>query len=63
MKIKKIVNFKNKTFTNVIISQNSSLPFDFLILKRSFSVIDFDYKQNYISTYLYNNKKINFIKH
>ena len=63
MKIKKIVNFKNKTFTNVIISQNSSLPFDFLILKRFFSVIDFDYKQNYISTYLYNNKKINFIRY
>ena len=63
IRIKKIDNLKNKTFANVIISQNSSLPFDFLIFKQNFSVIDFDYKQNYISTYLYNNKKINFIKH
>lgn len=63
LKIKKISNLKNKIFKNVIISQNSSLPFDFLILKRTFSVIDFDYKQNYISTYLYNNKLINFIKY
>jgi hypothetical protein len=62
-KIKKIVNFENKFFSNVIISQNSSLPFEFLISKRNFSVIDFDYKQNYISTYLNNNKKINFLKH
>jgi len=62
-KIKKISNLKNKIFRKVIISQNSSLPFDFLNSKRTFSVIDFDYKQNYISTYLYNNKKINFIKY
>ena len=63
MKIKKIVNFQNKIFSNVIISQDSSLHFEFLISKRNFSVIDFDYKQNYISTYLNNNKKINFLKY
>ena len=62
-KIKKIINFKNKFFSDVIISQDSSLHFDFLNLKRKFSVIDFDYKRNYISSYLRNNKKINFIKY
>jgi len=63
LKIKKINNFKNKTFAKVIISQKSSLSFDFLTLDRTFSVIDFDYKQNCISRYLYNNKRINFIKY
>ncbi len=62
-KIKKIINFKNKFFSDVIISQDSSLHFDFLNLKRKFSVIDFDYKQNYISSHLSNNKKINFLKY
>ncbi len=61
-KIKKIDNFKKKTFSRVIVSQTSSLSFDFLSLKRNFSVIDFDYKQNYISTYLNKNKNINFLK-
>ncbi|MDC3068680.1 hypothetical protein OA265_02480 [Candidatus Pelagibacter sp.] len=61
-KIKKINNFKKKTFSKVIVSQTSSLSFDFLSLKRNFSVIDFDYKQNYISTYLNKNKNINFLK-
>ena len=46
-KIKKIDNFKKKTFSRVIVSQTSSLSFDFLSLKRNFSVIDLDYKQNY----------------
>ena len=62
-KIKKITNFENKFFSNVIISQTSSLPFEFLNSNRNFSVIDFDYKQNCISTKLNNNKKINFLKH
>ena len=61
-KIKKIDNFEKKTFSKVIVSQNSSLPFEFLSLKRNFTVIDFDYKQNYISTYLNKNKNINFLK-
>ena len=61
-KIKKIDNFEKKTFSKIIVSQNSSLPFDFLSLKRNFTVIDFDYKQNYISTYLNKNKNINFLK-
>ena len=61
-KIKKINNFEKKTFSKVIVSQTSSLSFDFLSLKRNFSVIDFDYKQNYISTYLNKNKNINFLK-
>ena len=61
-KIKKIDNFEKKSFSKVIVSQNSSLPFEFLSLKRNFSVIDFDYKQNYISTYLNKNKNINFLK-
>ena len=62
-KIKKIDNFEKKTFSKVIISQSSSLTFEFLSLKRNFSVIDFDYKQNYISTYLNKNKNINFLKY
>lgn len=62
-KIKKIVNFENFFFSKVIVSQDSSLHFDFLFSKRKFSVIDFDYKQNYISTNLENNKKINFLKY
>ena len=61
-KVKKIDNFENKSFSKVIVSQNSSLPFEFLSLKRNFSVVDFDYKQNYISTYLNKNKIINFLK-
>ena len=61
-KLKKINNFEKKTFSKVIVSQTSSLSFDFLSLKRNFSVIDFDYKQNYISTYLNKNKNINFLK-
>ncbi len=62
-RVKEINNFENKNFSNVIISQDSSLVFDFLISKRNFSVIDFDYKQNYISNSLNKNKKINFLKH
>jgi len=61
-KVKEIENFEHKSFSKVIVSQNSSLPFEFLSLKRNFSVIDFDYKQNYISTYLNKNKNINFVK-
>ena len=61
IRIKKIKNLEKQIFSNVIISQNSSLPFEFLISNRNFSVIDFDYKQNYISTYL-NKIKINFKK-
>ncbi len=61
-KIKKINNLKKKTFSKVIVSQTSSLSYDFLSLKRNFSVIDFDYKQNYISTFLNKNKNINFLK-
>ena len=61
-KLKKLIILKKKTFSKVIVSQTSSLSFDFLSLKRNFSVIDFDYKQNYISTYLNKNKNINFLK-
>ena len=60
--LKKSIILKKKTFSKVIVSQNSSLPFEFLSLKRNFTVIDFDYKQNYISTYLNKNKNINFLK-
>ena len=61
-RIKKIVSFEKKFFTKVIISQTSSLPYDFLKSGRYFSVIDFDYKQNLISSNLKNNKKIDFLK-
>ena len=60
-RIKKLENFKGKDFSNVIISQTSSLVYDFLILKKKFSVIDFDYKLNLVSTKLDN--KVNFIRH
>tara|TARA_Y200000002_G_scaffold378661_1_gene386481 strand:- start:1217 stop:2791 length:1575 start_codon:yes stop_codon:yes gene_type:complete len=56
--IKKIISFKNINFSNIIISQASSLPYDFLNLNRNFSVVDFDYKQNYISNLLNRNKRI-----
>lgn len=59
-RIKKLENFKGKDFSNVIISQTSSLVYDFLILKKKFSVIDFDYRLNLVSTKLDN--KINFIR-
>jgi len=61
-KIKKINNFKQFSFADVIVSQNSSLPYDFLSSNRCFSSVDFDYKQNYISSSLNKNKKINFLK-
>ena len=61
-RLKKSIILKKKTFSKVIVSQTSSLSFEFLSLKRNFTVIDFDYKQNYISTYLNKNKNINFLK-
>ena len=59
-RIKKLENFKAKDFSDVIISQTSSLIYDFLISKKKFSVIDFDYRLNLVSTKLVN--KINFIR-
>ena len=61
-KIKIVKNLENKSFSTVIVSQNSSLPFEFLSLKRNFSIVEFDYKQNYISTCLNKNKNISFLK-
>ena len=58
-KIKKIEDLKGYSFADVIISQTSSLVYDFLISKKKFSVIDFDYRRNLVSTNL--KKKINFI--
>ena len=58
-KIKKIKNLKGYSFSDVIISQTSSLVYDFLISKKKFSVIDLDYRRNLVSTNL--KKKINFI--
>ena len=58
-KIKKIEDFKGYSFADVIISQTSSLVYDFLISKKKFSVIDFDYRRNLVSTNL--KKKINFL--
>ena len=37
-RIKKLENFKGKDFSNVIISQTSSLVYDFLILKKNFQL-------------------------
>ena len=61
-RIRKIVSLKKKLFSNVIISQTSSLPYDFLESNRHFSVVDFDYRQNLISSYLKGNTKINFLR-
>ena len=61
-RIKKIENFKNIFFSNVIVSQDSSLHYEFLNSNREFSVIDLDYKQNHISTLLNKNKRITFLK-
>lgn len=61
-RIKKITSFEKKFFSNIIVSQTSSLPYDFLGSNRHFSVVDFDYKQNLISSYLKRNNKITFLK-
>ena len=61
-KAKKIMKFDNHTFSKVIVSQTSSLHYEFLKSNRDFSVIDFDYKQNHVSSFLKNNKKISFLK-
>ena len=60
--IKKIINFKNINFSNIIISQASSLPYDFLNLNRNFSIVDFDFKQNYISNLLNRDKRLKILK-
>lgn len=60
-KIKKIDSFSRNIFSDVIISQTSSLVYDFLISKKKFSVIDFDYRRNLVSTNLKN--RINFIRY
>ena len=61
-RLKKIMKFDNHTFSKVIVSQTSSLHYEFLKSNRDFSVIDFDYKQNHVSSFLKNNKKISFLK-
>lgn len=42
----KINDFFNKKFSNIIISQTSSIIHDFLTVGKKFSIIDLDYKQN-----------------
>ena len=44
-----ITNHKFKYFSEIIISQTSSLIYDFLRIKKKFSVISFDYKSDLIS--------------
>ena len=47
--IKIITNHKIKYFSEIIISQTSSLIYDFLRIKKKFSVISLDYKSDLIS--------------
>lgn len=56
--ILKIKSLSKMSFSNVIISQTSSLVYDFLISKKKFSVIDLDYKKNLFSDKLV--KKVSF---
>lgn len=62
-KIQKIVKFEKYNFSEVIVSQTSSLHYEFLNSNRNFSIVDFDYKQNHVSSFLNKNKKINFLKY
>ena len=55
----KISNIKSKNFSNIIISQTSSLIYNFLKMKKKISVIDLDYKDNLLNSKLL--KKINLI--
>ncbi len=66
-KIKKIDSFFNKNFSKIIISQTSSIIYDFLTRKKKFSLIELDYKQNIIPKNIVNkanfinSKKVNFL--
>ena len=44
--ISKLENYRIKEFSKIIISQTSSLIYDFLLVKKIFFVIDIDYKFN-----------------
>ena len=63
--IKKIDNLKNLDFCMMVISQTSSLIYDFLKMKKKFFVIDIDYKNNLLNknilqkTKILSKKKIN----
>ena len=70
-KIRKIENIKNLNYSHIIVSQTSSLTYDFLKMNRKFWAIDFDYKDNLLSSNIIkkssfisrkkiNDKKINF---
>ncbi len=56
--IKKIDNLRNLDFCILIISQTSSLIYDFLKMKKEFFVIDIDYKINLVNTNVLNKIKI-----
>ena len=47
--ISKLENYRIKEFSKIIISQTSSLIYDFLLVKKKFFVIDIDYKFNLFS--------------
>ena len=50
--IYQIKNHKNNYFSDVVISQTSSLVYDFLKINKKFSVVNIDYRSNLL------NKKI-----
>ena len=58
-KIKIVNDYKKKFFSKVIISQTSSLVYDFLRVNKKFFIIDFDYKLGLLNKNI--SKKIKFI--
>ena len=52
--IKKMKNYNKITFSKIIISQTSSLIYDFLRKNKNFSVLKLDYKRNLLSSRLKN---------
>ena len=55
-KINKIKNHKIKDFSKIIISQTSSLIYDFLKMKKKFFVLDIDYKSDLLGREILKNK-------
>jgi hypothetical protein len=56
--IKIIDKFINLDFCMIVISQTSSLVYDFLKMKKNFSVVDIDYKTNLLNNKIFQKTKI-----
>ncbi len=56
--IYKIKNHKNNYFSDVVISQTSSLVYDFLKIKKKFSVVNIDYRFNLLNSRILKKTKV-----